>query len=477
MHSFRAWAVSAWRPGPAIQVLFLILLSSAAAVRSEPLTQATASPASAAHAAASRAPAEQAAGSPTAASRAPAAQAAASPAPVSRAELPTDTLGISWPDLKGLVDRHPRLAASLCGVDAARGVAADAGSIPNPSLDAALTRPEGAPDPAAPREWSLELTIPLEWLAKRGSRVSAAEALVEASTEDAHATRLEVLLQLRELFVNLAHDQARVASLQALESQTSELARSVSRRVELGEARPTDATRVEIELEKIASDLDAARWARRAHQGQLRLWLGGGWPGELRVQADLASVPGVPDLDSALAAARSTHPSRLAARARVRSLESGLSVEKRARIPGVSLRAFRLAEPDRRAYGAGVTLDVPLWNWNSGRIAQARALLDAGRRDLEWQGREIESAVIEAHGSSVATAGTAVRYRDRILPRTESTALIMERAYALGETNLLELIDARRALVGTRLEYLSALAEAQLASSRLNALIGREDFQ
>jgi len=51
----------------------------------------------------------------------------------------------------------------------------------------------------------------------------------------------------------------------------------------------------------------------------------------------------------------------------------------------------------------------------------------------------------------------------------------MEKTYRLGEAGLLELIDARRVLVETRLRYLATLVQAQLDCSRLIALTGQED--
>jgi cobalt-zinc-cadmium efflux system outer membrane protein len=183
----------------------------------------------------------------------------------------------------------------------------------------------------------------------------------------------------------------------------------------------------------------------------------------------------VPDLGTALAAVRAGHPSLDAARARVQMLAAELGAERMARIPDVSIRGFTLEEPERRAHGGALALDLPLWNWNSGRIAQARAQLEAGRRQLEWETREIESVVIEVQGACLANTQTAIRYRDRILPRSESAALIMEKTYRLGEASLLEVIDARRVLVETRLQYLAVLLQAQLDCSHLNALIGQED--
>jgi cobalt-zinc-cadmium efflux system outer membrane protein len=404
-----------------------------------------------------------------------AASAPALPSPPSRASATADTIRIGWPDIVRLADQHPGLSVGRWGVATARGAADATGTLPNPSLDATLIRDQNAERSGDQPEWDLGLTLPLGWITQRHHLVRAASAQVDASREEARAIRRDVLLELRVLFWNLACEQARVAALDTLHGQSAELARLVARRVELGEARPAEATRVEIELEKVASELESSRITLDARRDQLKLWISGerGWV--VVVEAELGNVPRIPDLDAALATVRSRHPGLGAARARVRALAAEAGVERMARVPGIELRGATTQELARRTWSGGIALDLPLWDWNSGRIARAAAQLEAGRKQLEWETRQAESAVIEAHAECLAATRTAERYRERILPRAESVATIMEKTYRLGEAGLLELIDARRVLVETRLRYLATLVQAQLDCSRLIALTGQED--
>lgn len=402
----------------------------------------------------------------------------AAPAPASlltQVSAAADTIRLGWPELVRLADQHPGLSVGRWGVAAASGAADAAGTLPNPSLDATLIRDRNAERSGDQPEWDFGLTLPLGWITQRHHLVRAANAQVDASREEARAIRRDVLLELRVLFWSLACEQARAAALDTLHTQTAELVRLVARRVELGEARPAEATRVEIELEKVASELEASRITLDARRGQLMLWISGARGRTVAVEAELGSVPRIPDLDAALATVRSSHPGLGAARARVRSLAAEAGAERMARIPGIELRGSTARELDRRTWGGGVALGLPLWDWNSGRIARAAAQLEAGRQQLEWETRQAESAVIEAHAECQATTRTAERYRDRILPRAESVATIMEKTYRLGEAGLLELIDARRVLVETRLRHLTTLVQAQLDCSRLIALTGQED--
>ncbi|MEP0841205.1 MAG: TolC family protein [Phycisphaerae bacterium] len=394
--------------------------------------------------------------------------------PAEIADGSSATVNLTWPDVVRLVDQHPRLSAGKFQVDAARGGVDAAGAVPNPTLEGNVGQGVARTGGASRVEWGLAVTIPLGWIAQRGSRISAAEAEVDVALAETKALRRDVLLQLRTLFWNLAYEQARVASLEALEAQTLALVETVRKRVEKGEVRPVEATRVEIELEKVTSELEAARVSLKARRAELALWLGVPAGQTLVLTADLDSLPVALDRDAALSKARIAHPSLAVARARTRFFEAELDTEKLARVPAFGLTGFTSYELDRRAYGVGLTVDLPLWNWNSGRIAQAEARLAASRKHAEATGLELQASVVDAQAACQASVATATRFRNNVVPRSETAASTMEKTYQLGEASLLEVIDARRTLLDSRRLYLSALAQAQIDCSRLGALVGEE---
>jgi len=381
---------------------------------------------------------------------------------------------VTWPDIVRLVDQHPRLAAGKFQIDATRGAAKVAGAVPNPTLDGTVGYGRAQTGDASRVEWGLTLSVPLGWIAQRGSRVAAAEAEVDVSTAETLALRREVLFQLRTMFWRLAYEQARVVSLGALDAQTTQLAQTVKRRVEKGEARPVEATRVEIELEKIATELEAARTALSSRQAALALWLGSPAGRTIAAVADLNALPVAFDLDTAFAKTRATHPAIAAARARIHALAAELDTEKLARVPAFAIAGSTVNELDRRAYGVGLAITLPVWNWNSGGIAQAEAKLAAGRKQAEAMSLDLETTVIEAQAACQASAVTAARLGSNMVPRSEAVASVMERTYQLGEASLLEVIDSRRTLLEAKRLHLSALAQAQIDCARLGVLVGEE---
>ena len=383
-------------------------------------------------------------------------------------------LELTWPDVVRLAERHPRLAADQLQVAAARRGIDAAGAVPNPTFEADLGRGRARIGDEARSESELTLSIPLEWIPQRGPKLQAAGAEADVALAESLASRRELLLQLRTLFWGLAYEQARVGVLETLVAQTTKLAQTVRRRVETGEVRPVEAPLVEIELEKVAGELEAAETILRARQSALARWLAVPAGRTLVAKVDLSALPDVLDGETALARARSADPALRIASARSRLLSADVRAERRATIPSFSLRGFVTDELDRKAWGVGLSVDVPVWSWNTGRIAQAEAKLAAAGRQAEAVALAVETTVIEAQAACRASVASAKRLRDEIVPRSERVASTMERTYELGEADLLPVIDARRTLLDSRHLSLNALAQAQLDCSRLDALAGED---
>ena len=381
---------------------------------------------------------------------------------------------ITWPDVVKLVDAHPTVVAGKKQVAAARAGVDAAGAVPNPSIEGTGAYGQARDSSASRVEWGLSLSIPFDWIAQRGAKIDATEADVRATAAEAEAMRRDVLLQLRLLFWNLVYEQERVAALTALDQESEALADTVKQRVDKGESRPIEATRLRIEAEKIVGELALAKSRLKTRQAQLGLWLGVPSGKQLTAVADLNKLPQPISAETARAKVRSSHPTIRKGQAKVQALSANVTLERRTRIPAFSLRAFTDHELDRFVYGVGLAVDFPLWNWNTGNISKAEALLAAARSRIEAERLSLEASVIEAQAACQSGVALAVRYRDKIMPGATSAAQTIERTYQLGEATLLEVLDARRTLLETKTQTLATLARAQAECSRLTVFAGEE---
>lgn len=374
---------------------------------------------------------------------------------------------VRWPQVAAAADQHPLVQEARARVSSAAGDVAVARELPNPVVGVTGAEARERGGPGHRREWGYSVELPLEFLNSRRQRVAAASASEEGARQDARAVRAEVLRELRRSFVAVAHDQALLEAKTELEAQVAQLAALVRRRAERGEARPTEVPRVEIELEKLRAGLERTRAEAEAQRQRLATFLGAP---VARVEADLSRALALAPLDELIPRVLEASPVVRAGKARVAAAEQGASAERWDRLPKLSAGGARQEELDRRATSITATVTLPLFGWNTGRIRQADAALAGERARLDGVTRALSSAVRDAWQGCAGGQAAANRFREGILPRAEGSARILGRAFELGESGLLDVIDARRVLLETRSEYLDLLLDMQNACGDLAAL-------
>ncbi|WP_242392391.1 TolC family protein [Anaeromyxobacter oryzisoli] len=378
---------------------------------------------------------------------------------------------LRWPDVVAAVARDPRLAAARARIDAAEGAVRAARTPPNPELEAAAGRGSARNGAVARAEWELALSIPLDWIARRGPGIDAARASVDEVSAEAEALRAEVTAELWRLYTVAAYGQLEVEALEASEEQAGALGRLVRRRVDAGEGRPVEIPRIELELERVRNEVAAARAARDGALARLAAWLK--LPHIRRVELP-PSPPPAESIGIGSPSELAEHPRIRAALARLEAARAEASVARRSRIPGISLGAFYASELDREAVGGRVGVELPLWDWRSGRVqrAEAAAAAEASRADAE--GRALRAALAAAVASCESARAIADRQTARILPRAEESARTLERTFQLGEIGILDVIDSRRVLLEARRAALSSARDREVECGALILLSGRE---
>ena len=389
-------------------------------------------------------------------------------------EPPLRVVKLRWGDLVTLVEDHPSIKAATHRVEAASNGMKASGQVPNPELMTSFAYAEARDSDNTAMEWSLSLSIPFHWTVSRGAAIRSGEAHLAITEAERNALRCSILLSLGDLFWQLVYEQERLLALKALEEQTFALARIVRKRIENGEARPVEETKLDLEREQLAHELDTARWATTASRQKMSLWLNPKTDIELEAIADLTALPTPIDNHQARKLALTSHPNLSIARARTAVSTAELELEKRNRFPSFSVEAFTDHELDRRAYGGGITMDFPVFNWRRHSIRKRENNVAAEKLQYLSDSMEVEFTIIETHASCQSGRQVAQRYKEKILPLARSSAATIQRTYELGEATLLEVVDARRVLLEMQMEYLSTLAQTQTVCHHLSILVGEE---
>jgi cobalt-zinc-cadmium efflux system outer membrane protein len=388
-------------------------------------------------------------------------------APALAQEVASQGAPLHWAEIAAAIERDPRVAASRSRVRSAEGGVTAARTPPNPEVEATGGVGAAREGPARRNEWELAVSIPLDWLARRGPEVDAARATVDEVTAEGQALRAEVSAELWRLFVGAGYAQSEVETLEATEQQVEALTRLVRHRVEAGEGRPVEVPRVELELERVRNDLAAARATRDGALAQLGAWLG--------ASIHRVEVPATPPVEGAAALGDlARYPRVRSALARAAAARAEASVARRSRVPAVTVGGFYASELDREASGGRLAVELPLWDWKSGRVRRAEAAAEAEASRADAEGRAVAAAFADALSACGRARALADRQKTNILPRAEESARTLERTFQLGEAGILDVIDARRVLLEARREVLSSARERDVECGALILLSGRE---
>lgn len=276
--------------------------------------------------------------------------------------------------LQHALDHHPILRARQHEVEAARARLVTAGLLPNPQL-VLDTRTQVEDEGRTALTTRVMFTIPTG--RKRRLRQAAAEAAIQR-------TRCALAREIELVLAEAADAALEVLYLQELLGLESELAELAVKTAEIEKGRFKAAALPYLAARR--SELDAARLelARRGTEGRLelaRIRLGRAIglrplnPIRLRGKLAFRPVPAVP-LDRLLAAAQQSRPELAESRAALLESQQQVAVARAEARPDIGFgpRFRDVLGATGDVVGARISLDVPLFDRNQGRIAEAAAL-------------------------------------------------------------------------------------------------------
>ena len=371
-------------------------------------------------------------------------------------------------------DANPRAQLARLGpalADADRRTAAE---FPNPSLAFGREKPHGGEQTLFTGDYldDVSLDVPLPAPGLRGARKRAADQARDAAQSGALARVNSLAADAGAAFVALLRSQQDVAVLTNAQSELERLHEVVAARRATGVASEYDLLRLEVEVATWRSRLDEARTDVLDKQAELAALLGFAcWRpvavGELGSLADGLRRFETGEFDLA------THPALVAATAQQASAETKVEVAERERWPAFSVDYDHNKTVD--PYGAsqrfGLTVEVPIGNTRRGALDHAR--VEADQAALERRLTEAELGTDVARSEAVAAERQQVLERfdaqvGRRLPQLQDMA---EVAYRLGNTPIVELLDAARTRYEAQLDQ--ATLQAELAQARLDVAAAR----
>lgn len=378
-------------------------------------------------------------------------------------------------DLLAVADMaNPEILAARHTLGAAAGRTWQAELYPNATLE---LEAEDVPTRHADLSRSqntVSLTQPIIVGGRRSAAVAATTAAQEAQSLKLEAKRWEVLGDVRLIhaeIIYLRHARALHGELLEIAGQTFDIAKT---RFNVRAVPELEVIESEIEVHKL--ELATRRLERQMTTAAARLRT---LLGDVEIRADriVGELPmdltGL-DLGRLRAMVEENHPMLLAAQQDIAAADHRIAQARAERIPdiGVRLAYGRNTAADEHLVEAGISVPLPIFDRNQGKILETRHLAQVARNEAESLASGLDTELTAAYTAYMTARDEVDTFEARIVPAAGRALSQARNGYQAGRTSLLNVLDAQRTLAWARLSLLDSLRDATVARYRIWKITG-----
>ncbi|MGH7454092.1 MAG: TolC family protein, partial [bacterium] len=122
--------------------------------------------------------------------------------------------------------------------------------------------------------------------------------------------------------------------------------------------------------------------------------------------------------------------------------------------------------------GPGAQIEIPLFNWNNGKVARAQAQMEQAARQYLVVKHRLALEVQETYTDYFAAQQALTLCRSEWVPTATTAASQAQKAYAAGDVSYLFVLEINRQLLDARVREAEATANLRRATARLQHSIG-----
>jgi cobalt-zinc-cadmium efflux system outer membrane protein len=381
--------------------------------------------------------------------------------------------------VRAALERNPAVSVSKQRAEAMRLAARAEGALPSPELrgevwQVPLSRPTALNTQMIMIGVSQSVPAPGSLSAKE--RAMGAQAS-EEDTVAAEKARL-VVRDAGRAFADYLEAAAKERLQRAQLEVTRRLVAAAQGR-HAGGGSLMDLARAQVELSRVEVDLLTDATLLEGARARLNALLVRDPRAPLGPPAD--AEPMVPSLDlvALMSNARDSRPElKQAAAQREARQYAAQAADLEATWPSFNLGALYFPPTTAmpyHGYGASVSMSLP-WLWGTAGYKRdaERAASRAARTNVEAARIPIDAEVVSAEASVRSAAYRIQILRDRALPASHRSFDVAQAGFESGRTDLMTVLDARRAVVDVERGVAIARADLDRAMSELEAAVGAE---
>lgn len=351
----------------------------------------------------------------------------------------------------------------------------DAARIANPTFSASRLTSN---DPAATTaQLSLGIAVSFTDLLLLPARNRFAQARFEAAKSEVGAATLSLAADVEAAWYRAAGAE-QMATLQTRVAEASQASSDLAQRyfeagnINKRELAMEKSAAAQAHLDRVSAEAEAK--ATRSSLNRLMglpatqgNWsLAGGLPSPYSNEATLPALQQLA-LDSRLDV--------LAARQNADAVARAYGLERNTRWLGpVEVGYSREKETDgSRLKGPSLSLEIPLFNWGSGRVARAKAELEMAEAQEAARELDASNEVETAHAALLAAKNLAERYRTELIPQREAVVEQASRELNFMLIGVFEVLTVKQQEYEAYAGYLAAVRDYWIARAELTRAVGR----
>jgi len=375
--------------------------------------------------------------------------------------------GLRLEDLEQLaLANNPTMAQSQANVQAAAGLARQAGLYPNPTVGYYGDEIRGGSFGGGKQGGFISQTIVL------GGKLGAARRVAQLQTNEAETTaqaqRLRVLSNVRALFYQCLAAQRLVEVRQNLVQTAGDSVETSHQLGNIGQADRPDILQAEVEQQQAAVSLRIAQQTLQADWRILAAIVGKPDLPVTHLEGDLEAIPDL-TYDDCLATALHESPEIKLAQQAADRAEAMLVQAKKAPIPDLQLTAilaqdYEPLDPAGRTTGlvggAQIGVQLPIFNRNQGNIAAAKGSLESARQELLRVKLQLTRELASMFRDYDSARATARQYKSEMLPRAEQAYKMYQSNYQKMAAAYAQVLISQRTLFQLQSDYIAALESA-----------------
>ena len=329
--------------------------------------------------------------------------------------------------------------------------------------------PESLTGPASDQR-AVTVNQPIENPFMRSARISASEAVVDASRASFDQVRADLAAQLRVRAYELLLRQEQASIEQNIYDLLEDVRNRIAANVEIGEVARFELIRADTELQSAANRKEAAHLTAQRARVMLLQLTAGAIPIDFEINASLKDPVNLPPLETLRQQVPAVNPDVVRLQAEQERANNRISQEKASVLPQINVLYTNYQDTQFTSNTAGISVRIPLLYRRRGEIDTAIYDSARVRETLEYRRYEI-SQLFESAWQALQIAQRRVdMFEGGLVKEAENVVQVAQTAYRFGERALIEFLDSQRILRGILGDSMQARFDLQSAAAEIDRL-------